>query len=95
MGEPYVGSVGILHASLIVYSSVHGSAPDIAGQGIANPLASIRSAALMLRHLGYTVGAHRLDLAVDQVIREGTTLTPDLQGRSSTNEVLDAVLRKL
>ena len=49
----------------------------------------------MLRHLGYTTGANRLDLAVDQVIREGTTLTPDLQGRSSTNEVLDAVLRKL
>ena len=75
--------------------SVHGSAPDIAGQGIANPLASIRSAALMLRHLGYTTGANRLDSAVDQVIREGATLTPDLQGKSSTTEVLDAVLRKL
>ena len=49
----------------------------------------------MLRHLGYTKGANRLDSAVDQVIREGTILTPDLQGKSSTNEVLDAVLRKL
>lgn len=49
----------------------------------------------MLRHLGYATGSSRLNLAVDQVIREGTTLTPDLQGTSSTNEVLDAVLRKL
>jgi homoisocitrate dehydrogenase len=95
MGEPYVASVGIPRPCLTVCSSVHGSAPDIAGQGIANPLASIRSAALMLRHLGYTTGANRLDSAVDQVIQEGVTLTPDLQGKSSTNEVLDAVLRKL
>lgn len=95
MGEPYVATLQPPRLDLIVYPSVHGSAPDIAGKGIANPLASIRSAALMLRHLGYTTGANRLDSAVDQVIREGTTLTPDLQGKSSTNEVLDAVLRKL
>jgi homoisocitrate dehydrogenase len=49
----------------------------------------------MLRHLGYTKGADRLDTAVDQVIREGTTLTPDLKGKSTTNEVLAAVLAKL
>lgn len=75
--------------------SVHGSAPDIVGKGISNPLASIRSAALMLRHLGYSKGADRLDVAVDQVIREGTTLTPDLNGTSTTQEVLAAVLAKL
>lgn len=75
--------------------SVHGSAPDIEGKGIANPIASIRSAALMLRHLGYTKGADRLDTAVDQVIREGRYLTPDLKGTSTTREVLDAVLGKL
>jgi len=74
---------------------VHGSAPDIFGQGIANPLASIRSAALMLHHLGYTKGASRLNSAVDQVIREGKTLTPDLDGKSNTNEVLQAVLRRI
>ena len=95
MGEPYVAALQLPHPNLIVYSSVHGSAPDIAGKGIANPLASIRSAALMLRHLGYTTGGNRLDSAVDQVIRERITLTPDLQGKSSTNKVLDAVLRKL
>lgn len=49
----------------------------------------------MLRRLGYTVGADRLDAAVDQVIREGTTLTPDLHGKSTTREVLDAVLKNL
>lgn len=74
---------------------VHGSAPDIEGKGIANPLASIRSAALMLRHLGYTTGADRLDTAVDAVIREGKTLTPDLKGNSTTEEVLQAVLKGL
>ncbi|KAF8219658.1 mitochondrial NAD-homo-isocitrate dehydrogenase LysB [Tricholoma matsutake] len=95
-----VGSLGLVPSinagdDFVMGEPVHGSAPDIAGQGIANPLASIRSAALMLRHLGYATGSSRLNLAVDQVIREGTTLTPDLQGTSSTNEVLDAVLRKL
>ena len=82
-------------SSLTTCYSVHGSAPDIEGKGIANPLASIRSAALMLRHLGYTQGADRLDYAVDQVIREGQFLTPDLKGKSTTNEVLEAVLRKV
>jgi len=75
--------------------SVHGSAPDIEGKGIANPLASIRSAALMLRHLGHIKGADRLDTAVNQVIREGRFLTPDLKGKSTTTEVLQAVLSKL
>lgn len=49
----------------------------------------------MLRHLGYAQGADRLDTAVDQVIREGHFLTPDLKGKSTTNEVLEAVLKKL
>lgn len=49
----------------------------------------------MLRHLGYVKGADRLDLAVDQVIREGRVLTPDLKGKSTTTEVLEAVLSKL
>jgi homoisocitrate dehydrogenase len=74
---------------------VHGSAPDIEGKGIANPLASIRSAALMLRHLGYSTGADRLDVAVDAVLRDGRVLTPDLKGKSTTEEVLQAVLKKL
>jgi len=95
-----VGSLGLVPSinagdNFVMGEPVHGSAPDIAGKGIANPLASIRSAALMLRHLGYTKGADRLDLAVDQVIREGKVLTPDLHGNSSTDAVLHEVLYKL
>jgi homoisocitrate dehydrogenase len=75
--------------------SVHGSAPDIVGKNIANPLASIRSAAMMLQALGYTQGASRLDDAVDAVIREGSVATPDLGGKSTTQEVVDAVLKRL
>ncbi|TEB35366.1 homoisocitrate dehydrogenase [Coprinellus micaceus] len=95
-----VGSLGLIPSinagdDFVMGEPVHGSAPDIEGKGIANPIASIRSAALMLRHLGYTKGADRLDVAVDQVIREGRFLTPDLKGKSTTREVLDAVLGKL
>ncbi|KDR83395.1 hypothetical protein GALMADRAFT_132851 [Galerina marginata CBS 339.88] len=95
-----VGSLGLIPSvnagdNFIMGEPVHGSAPDIEGKGIANPLASIRSAALMLRHLGHIRGADRLDNAVDQVIREGQFLTPDLKGKSTTTEVLEAVLNKL
>ena len=76
-------------------NSVHGSAPDIAGKGIANPLAAIRSAALMLRTLGYGDGASRIERAVDEVIREGRYLTPDLGGKASTTEVTEAVLKRI
>ena len=78
-----------------MFDSVHGSAPDIAGHNIANPLAAIRSAALMLRHLGYPIAAGKIDRAVDEVIREGQILTPDLGGTSKTTEVLDAVLKQM
>ena len=74
---------------------VHGSAPDIEGKGIANPIASIRSAALMLRHLGYIGPADRIDKAVDAVVREGQYLTPDLGGKSKTDEVVAQVLKRI
>lgn len=80
---------------LTLFASVHGSAPDIVGQNIANPIAAIRSAALMLRFLGYTKGADRIDVAVDSVIREGTLLTPDLGGKAKTNEVVDAIIKRI
>jgi len=74
---------------------VHGSAPDIAGQNIANPIAAIRSAALMLRHLGYADGATRIEKAVDDVLRWGDVLTPDLGGHSTTQKVVDEVLKRI
>jgi homoisocitrate dehydrogenase len=75
--------------------SVHGSAPDIEGKNIANPIASIRSAALLLSFLGYTEPAAKINAAVDAVLIEGQYITPDLGGKSSTTDVLDAVLKKL
>lgn len=74
---------------------MHGSAPDIAGKGIANPLAAIRSAALMLRTLGYSEGASKIENAVDEVIREGRVLTPDLGGSAKTIEVTNEVIKRI
>ncbi|KAF9652114.1 Isocitrate/isopropylmalate dehydrogenase [Thelephora ganbajun] len=95
-----VGSLGLVPSvnagdTFVMGEPVHGSAPDIAGKSIANPLASIRSAALMLRHLGYGKQAERIENAVDDVIRDGTVLTPDLGGKSKTEEVTAEVLKRV
>ncbi|HEY7305674.1 MAG TPA: tartrate dehydrogenase [Bryobacteraceae bacterium] len=74
-----------------MFEPVHGSAPDIAGKGIANPLAAIFSAAMMLDHLGLSNAAVRMDQAVQRVLAEGRVRTPDLGGFSSTRQVIDAV----
>lgn len=74
---------------------MHGSAPDIVGQQIANPLAAMRSAAMMLRHLGYDRAGGRIERAVDEVLRDGVALTPDLGGKSTTREVEEAVLGRI
>ena len=78
-----------------MFEPVHGSAPDIAGQGIANPLAAIFSAAMMLEHLGLGEAATRIDTAVRAVLAEGKVLTADLGGSSSTLQVAEAVTNKL
>jgi isocitrate/isopropylmalate dehydrogenase len=74
------------------FESVHGSAPDIAGKGIANPTATILSAALMLDHMGMTAEARRLEAAVGRIYRDGKTLTPDQGGTAKTREMAQAVL---
>jgi isocitrate/isopropylmalate dehydrogenase len=74
------------------FESVHGSAPDIAGQGIANPTGTILSAAMMLEHMGLAAEAERLEGAVGRVYREGKTLTADQGGKASTKEFARAVL---
>jgi isocitrate/isopropylmalate dehydrogenase len=74
------------------FESVHGSAPDIAGKGIANPTATIRSAALMLEHMGMGAEAERLEAAVARVYRDGKTLTPDQGGTARTREMAQAIL---
>lgn len=95
-----VGGLGLIPGANIgweyaVFEPVHGSAPDIAGKGMANPIAMILSGAMMLRHLGELAAAERVELAVDAVLGEGTTRTPDLGGTSSTQEVGDAIARAL
>src|SRR3989441_839154 len=74
------------------FESVHGSAPDIAGRGIANPTATILSAAMMLEHMGLGAEAARLDAAVGRTYREGKTLTPDQGGAATTRQMAQAVL---
>jgi isocitrate/isopropylmalate dehydrogenase len=74
------------------FESVHGSAPDIAGKGIANPTGTLLSAALMLEHLGLTAEAARLEAAVARVYRDGKSLTPDQRGTATTKQMTAAVL---
>jgi tartrate dehydrogenase/decarboxylase/D-malate dehydrogenase len=78
-----------------MFEPVHGSAPDIAGKGIVNPLATILSAGMMLDHLGMPEAAREVDAAVAAVLADGKVRTPDLGGKSSTEEVGSAVLEKL
>jgi 3-isopropylmalate dehydrogenase len=95
------GSLGMLPSASMgdegpgLFEPVHGSAPDIAGRGIANPLAMILSAALMLRHgLSLEAEAAALESAVDQALSGGLR-TPDLGGTATTAEATEAVLREL
>jgi tartrate dehydrogenase/decarboxylase / D-malate dehydrogenase len=77
-----------------MFEPIHGSAFDIMGKGIANPVATIWTAAMMLEHLGEAPAAQRLMLALEQTTAEGI-LTPDLGGKSTTLEVADAVRARL
>jgi isocitrate dehydrogenase (NAD+) len=78
-----------------VYEPVHGSAPDIAGKGVANPLATIRSGAMLLSHLGERDAAGAVEAAVDRVLEGAAVRTPDLGGTSSTDDVAAAVIAHL
>jgi len=96
-----VGSIGLLPSASLgdrppfLYEPVHGSAPDIAGRGIANPLGTILSAALMLRYsFGLEEEARAVETSVRQVVRQGI-VPPDLGGRASTQEVGEAVVAYL
>ena len=74
-----------------VFEPVHGSAPDIAGRGIANPIAMILSGVMLLRHLHEAAAATAVERAVDRVLERGVARTPDLGGTSSTDEVAAAI----
>jgi isocitrate dehydrogenase (NAD+) len=78
-----------------VFEPVHGSAPDIAGTGVANPLAMILTAGMMLRHLAEDDAAGRLERAVAAVLEDGGSLTPDMGGTSTTAQVADVVVDRV
>lgn len=95
-----VGSLGVVPsanvgASFAIGEPCHGSAPDIEGKGISNPIATIRSTALMLEFMGYQEAAAKIYEAVDANLREDKIKTPDLGGNSSTQQVIDDVVRRL
>ena len=94
-----VGGLGLLPSANVgaenaLFEPVHGSAPDIAGQGVANPTAMILSAAMMLDHLGHGDEADRVRTATEAVLDEGPR-TPDLGGSASTTDVTEAVVDRL
>ncbi|WP_347456029.1 isocitrate/isopropylmalate family dehydrogenase [Clostridium sp. BNL1100] len=78
-----------------MFEPVHGSAPDIAGQGKANPLAAIWSVSQMLDFFGYENWGSKVLNAIEQVMVEKKYLTPDMSGTSKTNDVGDAVIEVL
>ncbi|HEY1241295.1 MAG TPA: 3-isopropylmalate dehydrogenase [Bryobacteraceae bacterium] len=98
-----IGSMGLAASANLdpqrrfpsMFEPVHGSAPDIAGKGVVNPLAAILTAALMLDHLEMTAAAGEVESAVAAVLAEGKFRTPDLGGKSSTEAVTSAVLERL
>jgi isocitrate dehydrogenase (NAD+) len=95
-----VGGLGLTPSANVghgaaVFEAVHGSAPDIAGKGLANPTALILSAVLMLRYLKEAAAADRIEDAVHKVYKQGEFLTGDLGGKASTGQFVEAVLAEL
>jgi isocitrate dehydrogenase (NAD+) len=100
LGAGLVGGLGVVPGANIgdniaVFEAVHGSAPSIAGRGIANPTALIQTAVLMLKHINEREAADRIQNAVEHVLAEGKFLTRDLGGQATTLEFTEAVIRSL
>src|SRR5947208_1856279 len=99
LGPAVVGSIGIAPSANLnpekefpsMFEPVHGSAPDIAGRGSANPIGQIWSGAMMLRHLGEPKAAAAVERAIAEVLAEGGTRTPDLGGNAGTKDLGTAV----
>jgi isocitrate dehydrogenase (NAD+) len=95
-----VGGLGLAPGANIgvngaIFEAVHGTAPDIAGKGLANPGALVLAACMLLEHIGDRDRAKRIRAALETTIREGKTVTRDLGGTASTDEFTDAVIAKL
>jgi len=95
-----VGSLGLVPSAnvgdgFVIGEPCHGSAPDIMGKNIANPIATIRSAALMLEFLGHEEAAAKVYAAVEGNLGQGNILTPDMRGKGKTEEVIKDILGRL
>jgi tartrate dehydrogenase/decarboxylase / D-malate dehydrogenase len=103
IGSAISGSLGIAPGANInptrkfpsMFEPIHGSAPDIAGKGIANPIGAIWAGALMLAHLGRRDLHDRIVSAIERVVASGNARTPDLGGTSTTKEVADAIVAEI
>ena len=99
LGPAVVGSIGIAPSANLnpegefpsMFEPVHGSAPDIAGKGIANPIGQIWSGAMMLRHLGASEAADAIEKAITEVLAQSKIRTPDIGGKASTEELGTAI----
>ena len=95
-----VGGLGMAPGANIgqkaaIFEAVHGSAPDIAGKGIANPLAMLLAAGLMLKHVGRTDLAERLQTAIEQTLQVDKVHTADLGGKATTRDFAAAIVKRL
>jgi len=95
-----VGGLGVVPSGNIgqdaaIFEAVHGTAPDIAGKGLANPTALLMSSILMLNHLGEQSAAARIEMALIKVYKEGKHVTKDVGGKAGTQEFTDAVIAAL
>jgi isocitrate dehydrogenase (NAD+) len=95
-----VGGLGVVPSANLgeeaaVFEAVHGTAPDIAGKGIANPTALLMSGIMMLDHIGEPEAARRVQVALERVYREGKSLTRDVGGKAGTKEFTEAVIAAL
>jgi tartrate dehydrogenase/decarboxylase/D-malate dehydrogenase len=99
LGPAVVGSIGIAPSANLnpeneypsMFEPVHGSAPDIAGKGIANPIGQIWSGAMMSRHLGVPEAADAIENAIAAILAQGKVRTPDIGGKSSTKDLGEAI----
>ncbi len=97
LGAGLVGGLGVVPSGNIgsdsaIFEAVHGTAPDIAGKGIANPTALLMSGIMMLNYMGEADAARKIETALDHVYREGKHLTRDVGGASNTQEFTDAII---
>jgi tartrate dehydrogenase/decarboxylase/D-malate dehydrogenase len=103
LGPAVVGSIGIAPSANLnpekefpsMFEPVHGSAPDIAGKGIANPIGQIWSGAMMLRHLGVADAADAVENAISEILAKSQVRTPDIGGKSTTTDLGTAIARQL